>query len=162
MRNEYLVKFNTIGSTREGSTGISGPARWTLAGVPTPPPVSPPPSLSFRAPYYQCYLHSISARLWIPTTTLSRLDRTAVNSYFSMSLPSLSETTPAGGCHCGALTYTTTSLPAFSGYCHCAKCQKLTGPYISLSALPMYSHRRDGNLYQADRSSRPSTSPSTP
>lgn len=54
-----------------------------------------------------------------------------------MDAAPLSDTTLAGACHCGALAYTTTSLPTFSGYCHCEKCQRLTGWSIVFLNMPM-------------------------
>ncbi|EPT04788.1 hypothetical protein FOMPIDRAFT_1112861 [Fomitopsis schrenkii] len=57
-----------------------------------------------------------------------------------MDAAPLSDTTLAGACHCGALAYTTTSLPTFSGYCHCEKCQRLTGgPFVATFHFPVDS-----------------------
>ncbi|KZT70589.1 hypothetical protein DAEQUDRAFT_725117 [Daedalea quercina L-15889] len=53
-------------------------------------------------------------------------------------MSTLGETTLGGSCHCGALTYTaTTSSPTFTGYCHCTKCQRLTGgPLVATIHFP--------------------------
>ncbi|KAJ7024385.1 Mss4-like protein [Mycena alexandri] len=33
----------------------------------------------------------------------------------------------AGACFCGAISYTVTGKPTLSAYCHCTRCQRMTG-----------------------------------
>ena len=42
-----------------------------------------------------------------------------------------------GGCLCGAVRYECSAEPMMSGFCHCRKCQKLTGSgYAAAVAVP--------------------------
>ncbi len=42
-----------------------------------------------------------------------------------------------GSCLCGAVRYTASAEPVFSGHCHCADCQKETGcGHLTIVAVP--------------------------
>ncbi|OBT84582.1 hypothetical protein VE02_06326 [Pseudogymnoascus sp. 03VT05] len=45
-----------------------------------------------------------------------------------------------GGCRCGNITYTSTSLPTSMGHCHCLACRKASGsPFQTFASFPIDS-----------------------
>lgn len=45
----------------------------------------------------------------------------------------------SGGCLCGALRYTASASPTWTGYCHCRLCQRSTGTPVLVFASVPYS-----------------------
>jgi hypothetical protein len=52
-----------------------------------------------------------------------------------------------GGCQCGAVRYEGNAEPVVSGYCHCTRCQKLSGTaFATVLAVPTESLKIRGRV----------------